>query len=170
MRLFMTFCGLFTLLMVLACNEAAKPAPTGSEVAGSDFDEFMRRVQAQDTCQELFEFRNALDPHSPYHGRINTELRAIGCLSSGSTRTDHQPTNDGDFTVKEFRIYIDVVNTPFSISEDQAIKNTSQRFGVTANEARTIIEKVLRELTTKGWFGALEAMIRHASDWDGERH
>jgi hypothetical protein len=45
-----------------------------------------RQINAGVGCAELFETRNALDPHSPDIPTINANLREIGCYSS-STRT-----------------------------------------------------------------------------------
>lgn len=40
------------------------------------------------SCRDLFDIRNAWDPHSPLVEQANVQLRGIGCYSRNSERTD----------------------------------------------------------------------------------
>lgn len=41
------------------------------------------------------------------------------------------PPNTGDFTVREYRIYRDVIGTPMSVPEAQTLDNVAQKYKLT---------------------------------------
>lgn len=53
--------------------------------SGGDSHNFTRRLEDGASCAELFEIRNRVDIEVE---RMNEQLRAIGCFSSTSERTD----------------------------------------------------------------------------------
>jgi hypothetical protein len=46
-------------------------------------------IGAGEPCSRLVEIKNAMDPKSPELQRAVEALRAVGCYSASSTRTDH---------------------------------------------------------------------------------
>ena len=168
------FCpwNLFPLLVILAtaviaCGSASSP-PT--------FQEFMDELQAGASCEELFATRLAIkrslaDPGNSIIDKINIELSFIGCTGASGTRWDlagKTPNPEHNFTLNEYRIYRSVVDTPLSVSDDQAFRNAAEKYGVTVEEAPMIFDKVELALLTNDWFARPEAEIRGASDWQGE--
>ena len=75
----------------------------------------------------------------------------------------------GSFTVKEYKIYRAVIDTPMTIPEAQALQNAAKRYGVTVAEAQKATKKVQNILFSNKWFASPEAEIRHASDWKEEK-
>ena len=73
------------------------------------------------------------------------------------------------FTVNEYRIYRAVIDTPMSVSESETLQRTAQRYGVSVQEAREVVDKVQKVLFQNGWMSTPATEIRHASDWNGER-
>ena len=57
----------------------------GSE---SDYDRFKAALDANSSCQELFDIRNAISPRSPVLEQVNQDLGRVGCLSSSSARQE----------------------------------------------------------------------------------
>ena len=142
-------------------EERGAPTPTPESRVG-----FQERLDAGAPCSELFEIRNALDSKSPLLPGINERLRGIGCFTASSTRV---PTGElsrrGDFTVREYRIYRNVIDTPTSVGEKQALEAASRKFGIEVSEVKGIVEKVLKEISKENWFGTADSEVRHASDW-----
>jgi hypothetical protein len=56
------------------------------EVAGGRTPQFQKRLEAGAGCAELLSIRDTYDPSSPDVGRMNDQLRDIGCDSATSTR------------------------------------------------------------------------------------
>jgi tRNA U54 and U55 pseudouridine synthase Pus10 len=146
-----------------------------------DYSGFKARLDEGAGCAELFDIRNRLDPKSPFVVRINEELRAIGCYSSGSVRSSAASlagkTKSGNvqntqpvatFTVNEYKMYRAVINMPSSVSEQQALRNVLRQYKISAGELRRVINKVQKILFENKWFGIPESEIQHASDWKGE--
>src|SRR6185295_14973921 len=77
------------------------------------------------------------------------------------------PVPGATYTVKEYRIYRAVVDTPMSIPEAQALGAVARQFGVTTDVARKVTDKVQEALFRNKWFGGPESEIRRASDWNG---
>jgi hypothetical protein len=69
----------------------------------------------------------------------------------------------------EYRLYRALINTPISISEEQALRSIGERYGVPPEEVRTAADKVQETLFRNGWFGTPESEIRRAADWQGEQ-
>ena len=81
------------------------------------------------------------------------------------------PTTAGTptFTVKEYRMCRAIIDTPMSVSEDEAFRRVAKRYGVSVAEARASVDKVQKILFQNGWMSAPASEIRHASDWNGEK-
>ena len=83
-------------------DQAATPAsvtttiattPTGvTEVTSPQSTDPERRfyagIESGETCAQLFEHRNEIQPGDPRIDEMNEALREIGCYSSSSERTD----------------------------------------------------------------------------------
>ena len=78
------------------------------------------------------------------------------------------PSSTGTFTVREYRIYRALVDTPMSVSEEEAYRRIARDFNTTPKEAERITEKVQGILFRNGWLGTTAQEIRRASDWQGE--
>ena len=60
-------------------------------VAGCGRDDdaaFREKLKAGAPCSDLFEARNAVDPHSPQIRSMNESLRSVGCFTQTSERKD----------------------------------------------------------------------------------
>ncbi len=75
----------------------------------------------------------------------------------------------GSFTVKEYKIYRAIIDTPMTIPGAQALQNAAKRYSVTAAEANEAAKKVQNILFSNKWFASPEEEIRKASDWKGEK-
>lgn len=73
------------------------------------------------------------------------------------------------YTVKEYRIYRAVINTPMAIPEEEAIRNVAEQYSMSSDDVEKITQKVNEILGANQWFGAPEVEIRRASDWKGEK-
>ena len=78
------------------------------------------------------------------------------------------PSSTGTFTVREYRIYRALIDTPMSVSEEEAYRRIALDFNTTPKEAERITEKVQNLLFRNDWFGTPAQEIRRASDWQGE--
>ena len=90
-------------------------------------------------------------------------------MSASSPIPSPSTSKTGSFTVKEYKIYRAVIDTPMTIPEAQALQNAAKRYGVTVAEAQKTTKKVQNILSSNKWFASPEAEIRHASDWNGEK-
>lgn len=132
--------------------------------------EFSARLEAGAGCAELFEVRNALRDSATLEEfeKVNRELRAVGCRSGDDVRYTG-PFRDASFTVREFRVYANVMKTPMGTSEKQALARAAEAEHFPPRLGRRIVEKVTAELSRLGRMGfAPEAQIRHAKDWKDE--
>lgn len=73
------------------------------------------------------------------------------------------------FTVKEYKIYRAVIDTPMTIPEAQAFQNIAKHYGVTVAEVQKVSKKVQNILFRNKWFASPEVEIRHASDWNDDK-
>jgi hypothetical protein len=162
-------CLLLLVLAVASCG--------GGEGAKDGYPSFQDRLDAGATCEELFGIRNAVDPKSPLIERMNQDLRAIGCYSVSSVRTDQETQSNGggpgaasaanstSFTVQEYRIYREVMDTPMDVAESKALESVARKYGVSVDEARKSVNAVQEALSSNNWFGTPESEIRRATDW-----
>lgn len=90
-------------------------------------------------------------------------------MSPAKQVSEPSDSKEKSFTVKEYRIYRAVIDTPMSISEEQALQNAGKRYGVTADEAEKVTKKMQSILSKNKWFGSPESEIKHACDWKGEK-
>jgi hypothetical protein len=180
------------LTLVLGCKSTAvtpnshQSQNTNSQVQSSepspmDYSSFKQRLDAGASCPELFDIRNSLDPKSPLVVKMNEELRGIGCYSSSSVRSSatssaektksdnvQRASPEAAFTVNEYRMYRAVINTPSSLSEQEALQNVSRQYNIPVEELRKVVRRVQKTLFDNKWFGTPESEIRRASDWKGE--
>jgi hypothetical protein len=133
--------------------------------------QFEREFQAGADCPRLYELRNEAKPGATaaLQEEMNAKLRSVQCFGSTSKRAAAVPPNTGTFTVQEYRLYREVMSTPLSIPEAQAIENAGRKHGLTPSVAREATNRVQQELWKKKWFASPDAEIRHASDWNGEK-
>jgi hypothetical protein len=145
----------------MICAEGCSPDPTAA---------FARAFEAGADCRRLFELRNTArhGASTAQQEEMNTTLRSVQCFSSTSKRAEAGPSNTGSFTVQEYRVYRDVLTTPSSIPEAEAIEIAGRRHGVTTALARKAVDHVMEVLSTNQWFASPGAEIQHASDWNGE--
>jgi hypothetical protein len=107
--------------------------------------------------------------HEPSTAEIVAYVFDKKPMSHPNTVSEPSTSNEKLFTVKEYKIFRAVIDTPMSISEEQALQNVGRRYGVTSDEAKKIVRKVQSILSQKKWFGSPESEIMHASDWIGEK-
>ena len=159
----------------IACSSGSDPHST-----------FQQRLEAGATCQELFAIRNALDPKSPSIWRMNGQLREVGCYSASSIRSAagtsteagntaganavgaDPSTAPATFTVREYRVYRSIIDTPMSVPRDESIEAAASRYNMPVTEVKAAADKVQKVLFANKWYGSAEAEIQHASDWKGE--
>lgn len=89
-------------------------------------------------------------------------------ISAPAPPIEAEQPADGTFTVAEYRIYRAVMDAPMSVSEKEATRRAATAHGVTAIEAKTIVDKVQRILYRNKWFGPATSEIKHSSDWNGQ--
>lgn len=150
------------LLMVPSGRTAAQDAA---------YEKFLGALSAGADCPRLFELRNAAKRTATpnQEDQMNVKPRGVGCCSSTSTRTPEVRPNTGDFTVKEYRIYRAVIDTPMSVAEEQAMRTIGAAHNMSVAEVRKTTRKVEMALFKNKWYGTPETEIRHASDWKGEK-
>ena len=155
--------------MILALLFATIIAGTFDGQNSSD-DQFQREFVAGANCPRLFQLRNELKVRATEAQvrEMNDKLRSVQCFSATSKRAA-TTTVDGNFTVKEYRIYRAIIDTPLSVSESQAVRNAAKKYRVTEAAAKAAPDKVMKILTRHHWNATPEAEIRHASDWKGEK-
>ena len=85
-----------------------------------------------------------------------------------TTQAAATDASSGSFTVREYRIYKAVIDTPLSVSEADARQRVAEKNNITADEAARITTMVLKTLVGNGWLGFPAQEIRRASDWNGE--
>jgi len=133
------------------------------------YQKFMKAFGAGADCPQLFALRKEARPRSSVaeHADMTRQLRSVGCFSSSSKRRsdDNVSSVAGSYTVREYRIYRDVVDAPLYMTETQALQMTARKFKTTPARAKASAEKVMRILSQSKWFGSRAAEERRASDW-----
>jgi hypothetical protein len=132
---------------------------------------FAREFEAGADCPRLLELRNEAKhgASGAQQEEMNTKLRSVQCFSSTSRRAPAGPPNTGSFTVQEYRLYREVISTPSSIPEAEALANAGRKHGVPPTAVHDAVTHVQEVLLTNNWFASPDAEIRHASDWSGEK-
>jgi len=74
-------------------------------------------------------------------------------------------TTNKTFTVKEYKMYREMISIPMSISEEKALENIAKKYDMSTDEVKSSIRKVLEILYTNKWSGSTESEIKHASDY-----
>ena len=77
---------------------------------------------------------------------------------------------DGSYTVREYRIYRDILETPPTTTDDEAVAMISEKYGMPSDAVTEIMEKVLNIISDNGWFEGADAEIKRASDLKGEKY
>lgn len=54
------------------------------------------------------------------------------------------------YTEREYSIYQDVINTPMSVPEKEALSRVGKKYGITAKEVKLIVDEVMQELYSGG--------------------
>ena len=180
------------LVLIIACSIILSITTSSSspeESGEPSITYFKERLDAGADCRELFDIRNSFDSKSPYIEEMNNDLIFVGCHTSGSTRESPSkptatpvreavatqsapptsPDSSDSFTVREYRIYRMILDTPLSVPENEAMRQADAKYGASSDEVRVIFDKVQRLLSRNDWFGPTEVEIRRASDWNGER-
>lgn len=132
--------------------------------------QFAREFEAGADCPRLFELRN-----DAKHGasvalqdEMNTKLRSVQCFSSTSRRAAAVPPNTGSFTVQEYRLYREIISTPSTVPEAEALEIAGRKHGVPPTAVHDAAKHVQEVLLRNNWFASPDAEIRHAADWNGE--
>lgn len=69
------------------------------------------------------------------------------------------------YTIKEYKIYRALMDTPMSISESEAARRIGRQYDVTPSAVDSIATRVSQILSRNSWFSSPENEIRHAIDW-----
>lgn len=132
------------------------------------YQKFTRALKAGADCSRLYALRKEAGSGSSVaeQADMTRQLRSIGCFSRTSKRrADNDRPVAGSYTIREYRIYRDLVDAPLYMSETQALQQTARRFKTTPARAKASAEKVARILSQNDWFGSRAAEERRASDW-----
>jgi hypothetical protein len=54
------------------------------------------------------------------------------------------------YTEREYSIYQDVINTPMSVPEEEALRRVGKKYEITAKEVKAIVDGVMQELYSGG--------------------
>ena len=65
-------------------------------------------------------------------------------------------------------MYLAIISSPMSLSEEQVMRDTAKKFGVSTLVVRQTTERLSNIITEHSWNATPAAEIRHASDWNGE--
>ena len=179
-----TFVGGVVLLAGFIVLLVRVSQPSSNTTSSPSIVYFDNQLEAGAGCRELFAIRNLFDPKSRHIERMNEDLIAIGCHTSESIRdrpglrkaspiqTAPAPTPSPDqtFTVREYRIYRMVLDTPLSVTDQEAFRKAGAKHQATPEEVREIFDRVELILSRNGWFGPARIEINRASDWNGEEY
>ena len=98
------------------------------------------------------------------HDAISYVFRGEPLKNKPSNKTS-KPLSTKTYTVKEYNIYRSVIDTPMSISEEQAYINIATTYGLAPEDVKKITRKVNDIIIRNKWIGSKESEIRHASDY-----
>ena len=71
----------------------------------------------------------------------------------------------GSFNVREYQMYRGVIDTPMSVSDEEAYRRIAEQFDTTPEDVGRIVTMVEKTLSQNGWFGFPKQEIRRASDY-----
>ena len=152
--------------MLLTCSLLV--ALVFGPVQEGGYQRFTRALDAGADCSRLYALRKEAQSGSSVaeQADMTRQLRSIGCFTSTSRRrADGDRPVAGSYTVREYRIYRDVVDAQLYMSETEAMRQTARRFNTTPARAKASAEKVARILSQNKWFGSRASEERRASDW-----
>jgi hypothetical protein len=133
------------------------------------YDTFLAAVGDGADCRKLHALRKRAQPSSSVAEQTDMTrlLRSAGCITSTSERAlpGSEAGRPQTYTVREYRIYREVVDAPHYMAETQVIQMTARKFKTTASRVKATAEKVTRILSRSDWAGSRAAEERHASDW-----
>ena len=119
-------------------------------------------------CSRLFALRKEARGSTSVsqQAEMSRLLRSVGCVTSTSKR--RPPTvspKPETYTVRDYRIYRDVVDAPAYMTEGQVLQRTAKKYKTTRARVKASADKVLRILSDNDWFGSRASEERRASDW-----
>lgn len=132
--------------------------------------QFAQEFEAGADCPRLFELRNDAKRGASValQDEMNTKLRSVQCFGSTSQRAAVVSPNTGSFTVREYRLYRELISTPSTIPQAEALEIVGRKHGVPPTAVRDAVQHVQEVLLRNRWFASPDAEIRHATDWNGE--
>ena len=151
---------LFTCLLLIGMVVA--PVQAGG------YQKFTRALETGADCPRLYALRTdaRADSSVAEQADMTRQLRSVGCFSSTSRRRAERDRPVAvSYTVREYRIYRDLVDAPLYMSETKALQQTARRFKTSPGRAKASAEKVAGILSQNNWFGSRAAEERRASDW-----
>ena len=133
------------------------------------YDRFLAALRDEADCPKLHALRKQAQPSSSVaeQADMTRQMRSTGCIASTSKRAlpGSDATRLETYTVREYRIYREVVDAPHYMTDTQAIERSARKFKTTAARVKATAEKVTRILSQHEWAGSRAAEERHASDW-----
>lgn len=106
--------------------------------------------------------------HEPTTGEIVAYVFENKPMTPAKPDPKASPSSADSFTVKEYTIYRELMDTPMSVSESQAKQNIAKRHEVNVAEVERTVDKVMLILSRNNWFGSPESEIQHAIDWEAK--
>ena len=155
------FPGVERFLIWLVINETAFPLNGPSK---SLTPKFMWRREADSTAWS----RTGLPPNAT-KGIIDWTFKGKEITPTPAASAPKQKSSTETFTVKEYRIYRALINTPMSVSESEAIKLIAKEYGVSQLEVNQTARKVMQILHKNGWAGSPSNEIKYALDWNSTK-
>ena len=120
-------------------------------------------------CSRLFALRKEArgSTSMSQQAEMSRLLRAVGCVTATSKRRPAAPASAtaDTYTVREYRIYRDVVDAPQYLREADILQRAARKHKTTRAHVRATAEKVVRILAANDWFGSRASEERRASDW-----
>ena len=134
----------------------------------SAYQRFQAALRDGADCARLFALRREAQRTTTVSQQTEMSglLRSVGCITSASKRrTSNTASRPETYTVRDYRIYRDVVDAPAYMSEAQVLQRTARKYKTTRARVKASAEKVLRVLSANDWFGSRASEERRASDW-----
>lgn len=107
-------------------------------------------------------------PTAPPTGEVVAYIFDNKPMTPSKSASKPSKSKADSFTMKEYRIYRSIIDTPMSVPDSQVYENVARKFSVSAAEAKIISKKVMMLLSKYNWFGSPESEIAHATDWKGQ--
>ena len=158
---------LLSSLLIVCLYGLGVHAPLLAQEAG--YEKFLDALRSGADCPRLHALRKEARANSSVseQAEMTRLVRSAGCITSTSKRriAGSKATTPETYTIREYRIYREVVDAPHYMSDTQAIERSARKFKTTAARVKATAEKVTRILSENDWAGSRAAEERHASDW-----